>query len=61
MLNKKQKDKIVDQFRLLSWAQGAIITSSSGFDLSVNFISSTVVVILFITFQCIALYLDSKE
>jgi len=37
-LTKKQLEKIADQLRLLSWALGAILTSSSGYNLKLNFI-----------------------
>ncbi len=36
-LTKEQLKIIADQVRLLSWALGAILTSTSGFNLKLNF------------------------
>ena len=45
-LSKKQLEKIADQLRLLSWALGAILTSSSGYNLKLNFMVSILIFML---------------
>jgi hypothetical protein len=56
--SKKQLEKAADQIRLLSWAQGAIITSSSGLHWLLNGYVMTLIVLLFFGLQFFALYID---
>ncbi len=55
---KKQLEKMADQTRLLSWAQGAIITSTSGFNFRVNFFTVSMIIVNFIALQVFSLYFD---
>jgi hypothetical protein len=55
---KKQLEKIADQTRLLSWAIGAIITSSSGFHLPLNLLNLSAIVVAWLMCQTVALVLD---
>lgn len=58
---KKQLEKMADQTRLLSWAQGAIITSTTGFNFHVSFSVGSIIIINFIILQLLALYLDKRS
>ncbi|MFN8771017.1 MAG: hypothetical protein ACK5Z5_06565 [Neisseriaceae bacterium] len=60
-LSKRQLEKIADQIRLLSWAQGAIFTSAAGFDFKLNFITIAVIVILWIFLQIAASMVDQRS
>lgn len=56
--SKKQLEKMADQTRLLSWAQGAIITSSVGLHVSVTLLTLTTIAGTFVFLQIVALFLD---
>lgn len=56
---KKQLEKIADQLRLLSWAQGAIFIT--GFHVSFNWASILLVGIFWIGLQGAALHLDKRS
>lgn len=60
-LSKKQLEKIADQIRLLSWALGAILTSSSGYNLKLNFIVSILIFILWLFLQLVAITVDKRS
>lgn len=59
--SKKQLEKLADQTRLLSWAQGAVITSTSGLDFGVNFKSILLIIINFVLLQSLALFFDNRS
>jgi len=59
--SKKQFEKVADQLRLLSWAQGAIITSTSGLHFSGSILTSIIIVGLFVFLQIVALFLDGRS
>ncbi|MDQ5921703.1 MAG: hypothetical protein QG673_1762 [Pseudomonadota bacterium] len=58
---KKQLEKLADQTRLLSWAQGAIITSASGFNLTISLATVSVIIINFVTLQILGLFFDKRS
>ena len=58
---KKQLEKSADQIRLLSWAQGAILTSTSGFKLPLNYEIIILIMLLWVFFQVIALIIDKES
>ena len=60
-ITKKQFEKMAEQFRILSWAQGAIMTSASGFGLRMGVITVGIVVGLWVVFQIVSLILDEKR
>lgn len=57
--NKKQLEKLADQIRLLSWAQGAIFTT--GLHINMGLFSGGIVVIFWIFLQYVALYIDWRS
>ncbi len=59
--SRKQFEKLADQSRLLAWAQGAIISSASGFDFGVNYKTISLIVVNFIVLQCLALGFDKRS
>ena len=56
---KKQLEKLADQIRLLSWAQGAIFTK--GLDLDVNLYTVGVIIFLWIILQGGAFFMDGRS
>ena len=60
-LTKKQLEKIADQLRLLSWALGAILTSTSGYNLKLNFMTSILIFILWLFLQLVAIIVDKRS
>ena len=60
-LSKRQLEKIADQLRLLSWALGAVLTSSSGYNFRLNYKTSILIVILWVFLQYMALMLDKRS
>ncbi len=60
-LSKKQLEKIADQLRLLSWAQGAILTSTSGFNLKLNFKVIVTIMLVWIFLQFVAVIMDKRS
>jgi hypothetical protein len=60
-LTKKQLEKIADQLRLLSWALGAILTSSSGYNLKLNFMVSILIFMLWLFLQLVAIVVDKRS
>lgn len=58
---KKQYEKLADQFRILSWAQGAILTSATGFKLPLTIDVVGIIITLWIFFQAISLILDKRS
>ena len=58
---KKQLEKMADQTRLLSWAQGAIITSASGFNFHINLFTVSIIIMNFIVLQILGLYFDNRS
>lgn len=50
---KKQYEKTAEQFRLLSWAQGAIFTSASGFGLP---LASDVIMLIIVVWIFFAIF-----
>ena len=57
-LTKKQLGKVAEQLRLLSWAQGAILTSTSGFKLPLDLKVMVIIMGLWIFLQSVALVFD---
>lgn len=55
----KQLEKLADQIRLLSWAQGAIL--STALHIHIGWFSGVAIVMLWIFLQCIALYIDWRS
>lgn len=55
---KKQLERTADQTRLLSWAQGAMITSTSGLHLQLSVPVIILTVTLWISLQFLALQFD---
>ena len=60
-LTKKQLEKIADQLRLLSWAQGAILSSSTGFHLKLNFGVAIIIGLLWVFLQIMSIILDKRS
>jgi hypothetical protein len=60
-LSKRQLEKIADQLRLLSWALGAILLSTTSFHLKFNFGVATIIGLLWIFLQLISLMLDKRS
>jgi hypothetical protein len=63
MLNfsNKQLEKMADQARLLSWAQAAVITSTSGFNFHISLGTCALVTALWLMCQALALFLDKRS
>jgi hypothetical protein len=60
-LSKRQLEKIADQLRLLSWALSAVLTSSSGFSLKLNFGVLALIVFLWLFLQFVAIVVDNRS
>ena len=60
-LSKRQLEKIADQIRLLSWALGAILTSSNGFHLRSNLGILALIVFLWLYLQFVAIIMDKRS
>lgn len=56
--SQKQLDKIADQFRILSWAQGAIVNY---LQLPHDYVTMTSIILSFCIFQSIASYLERDK
>jgi len=56
----RQIEKVSEQLRLLSWAQGAIILTQYGFNFGVEPIGKFLVFVLWIMCQAMAFWLDGK-
>lgn len=57
-VSQKQLDKIADQFRILSWAQGAIATQ---LHFKLSYVTMLVIATLWIVFQAFACYLERDK
>ena len=60
-LSKRQLEKVAEQLRLLSWALSVILTSTNGFNLESNFIVLSMVVVLWLFLQFIAIIMDKRS
>jgi len=56
---KKQLEKLADQIRLLSWAQGAVFTTA--LHINMGWLIGGFIVVLWIFLQCVALYIDWRS
>lgn len=56
--SQKQLDKIADQFRILSWAQGAIATQ---LHFKFSYVTMLAIALLWLIFQTLALYLERDK
>jgi hypothetical protein len=59
--SRKQLEKLADQVRLLSWAQGAVITSTSGLNFGVKWYTILIIIINFVSLQSLGLYFDKRS
>jgi|LakMenEpi03Aug12_release.lakeMendotaPanAssembly.Ray.scaffolds.fasta_scaffold3333609_2 hypothetical protein len=57
--SKKQLEKMADQIRLLSWGQGAILTSS--LHVNLNWFTMLLIFVLWMSLQGAALYFDRRS
>ena len=60
-LSKRQLEKVAEQLRLLSWALSVILTSTNGFHLESNFMVLSMVVVLWLFLQFIAIIMDKRS
>lgn len=57
-VSQKQLDKIADQLRILSWAQGAIATQ---LHFKFSYVTILTISLLWLIFQTLALYLERDK